>query len=435
MSEIMTNLMFCLFMYSVEFLGMLLMLSGVMGIKFKFDRVVCVAFIIENVMYFLRDTIKFTYGNYIGYVTFFVLLAYAYIRKRDFKRSVYVVAADYLVFFFIQLVVVTIMAGILRISMGVVESFPMGMSFFGVYVTLSISYILYKKNKLLNFFNYIYDENIAFIKIIFVLAIIAFFGMFLYHRGMTYTEMALLFSFLVVIMLVFVQYKKTVDLSREKDKRIMIQRMCQDSYEQLILEVRKRQHEFGNHLAALQGMCYTCNDINELTQLQNNYCERILSENKYNRLLYECKNPIIGGFLYSKFESALKREIDIDYKVNINLKDSDADEFELIEMLGIMYDNAVEAVENLEDKKINVNIYQDNNEINIVIQNTSPFVSAQDISSYFKSGFSTKGGGRGIGLPKLKSMVKNCKGKIMAKNYEIDKRNFFEISIILPYKA
>lgn len=41
----------------------------------------------------------------------------------------------------------------------------------------------------------------------------------------------------------------------------MIHQMCQESYEQLLIEVRNRQHEFHNHLAALQGMCYSCQTI------------------------------------------------------------------------------------------------------------------------------------------------------------------------------
>ena len=55
----------------------------------------------------------------------------------------------------------------------------------------------------------------------------------------------------------------------EKDRRIWLQQMCQESYEQLLVEVRNRQHEFQNHLTALQGMCYSCQSLEELTQVQS----------------------------------------------------------------------------------------------------------------------------------------------------------------------
>lgn len=42
--------------------------------------------------------------------------------------------------------------------------------------------------------------------------------------------------------------------------------------------MRNRQHEFQNHLAALQGMCYSCQSMEELARLQSQYCKEILED-------------------------------------------------------------------------------------------------------------------------------------------------------------
>lgn len=52
-----------------------------------------------------------------------------------------------------------------------------------------------------------------------------------------------------------------------------------------MIEVRNRQHEFQNHLTALQGMAYTCHTLEELVEMQNQYCDRIVVEKSGGRII------------------------------------------------------------------------------------------------------------------------------------------------------
>lgn len=69
----------------------------------------------------------------------------------------------------------------------------------------------------------------------------------------------------------------------------------------------------------------------------------------------------MGGFLYSKFSKADEKNIETDYQISINPK-----------------------------KKVNVNISEDNDMINISVDNISPFISSEEMMTFFHRGVSTK---------------------------------------------
>lgn len=122
----------------------------------------------------------------------------------------------------------------------------------------------------------------------------------------------------------------------------------------------------------------------------------------------------------SKFSKADEKNIETDYQISINPKKNGIDEFELIEMVGILYDNAVEALESASQKKVNVNISEDNGMINISVDNVSPFISSEEMMTFFHRGVSTKGKNRGIGLAKLQKTAEKYDGKmnILIREYK-----------------
>lgn len=122
----------------------------------------------------------------------------------------------------------------------------------------------------------------------------------------------------------------------------------------------------------------------------------------------------------SKFSKADEKNIETDYQISINPKKNGIDEFELIEMVGILYDNAVEALESASQKKVNVNISEDNGMINISVDNVSLFISSEEMMTFFHRGVSTKGKNRGIGLAKLQKTAEKYDGKmnILIREYK-----------------
>ncbi|MGN9018201.1 GHKL domain-containing protein [Lachnospiraceae bacterium HCP1S3_C3] len=80
----------------------------------------------------------------------------------------------------------------------------------------------------------------------------------------------------------------------------------------------------------------------------------------------------------------------------------------------------MEALESASQKKVNVNISEDNGMINISVDNVSPFISSEEMMTFFHRGVSTKGKNRGIGLAKLQKTAEKYDGKmnILIREYK-----------------
>ena len=220
---------------------------------------------------------------------------------------------------------------------------------------------------------------------------------------------------------------RTIDemkLEKETIKRM------QYKYENLIEDVRMRQHEFKNHITAILSTHYTYKTYEQLVRAQEEYCIKLHNENKYNNLLL-IENNILAGFLYEKFQEIEENQISIEYKINGNLKNVVLPTYYLIEMVGILVNNAIEASENTEDKKIYVEICGDEMEAYFTIRNKNRYVSYSEIERWFQSGISSKKGERGVGLFHLKKLCEEWKVNILFKNVIVEDKNWIQFTIVI----
>lgn len=118
----------------------------------------------------------------------------------------------------------------------------------------------------------------------------------------------------------------------------------QGKYEDLLTSVRLREHGFKNHLAALLSIKYTSRSYEELVAEQERYYSKICDENKYNKLLY-LKDSVVIGFLYEKFRVAETMGVKIRCDIKRYFFSMRNANLSLIDILGILIDNAVEAQE------------------------------------------------------------------------------------------
>ena len=118
--------------------------------------------------------------------------------------------------------------------------------------------------------------------------------------------------------------------------------------------IRDRQHDIKNHINAIYSMIYTTNNYEDLVARQKQYCDFVLESGKETQILLAADNPLIAGFLYQKEQEAKQQHIRVEYRLQKIIFPLLVSEYELIEMLGILLDNAIEAliVSDLEQKKI-----------------------------------------------------------------------------------
>ena len=73
------------------------------------------------------------------------------------------------------------------------------------------------------------------------------------------------------------------------------------------------------------------------------YCEQMLRENRYNNLLL-LGNKVLVGYLCGKFQEVEDDGIELDYKITTGIDKMLVLVYYVIEMLGILFDNAMEAL-------------------------------------------------------------------------------------------
>lgn len=237
---------------------------------------------------------------------------------------------------------------------------------------------------------------------------------------------AFLISFLVIIKGI-VQYKKEMETSvgqfmmlllvgsltcilvyswqNEKENKAKVERelqmhkMYDNSFASLIATMRKKQHEFHNHLQAIVGMHCMLKTYEELVEEQQKYVGTLLHENKFYGLL-SSNWPVLAGFLYSKFLEADAKGIGIKYTLGVELEMCRIPEFVMIEILGILLDNAIEAVEKIENPMIYVRVVKEES-FSVQVANTIEDMTYGNVMRLFDEGYSSKKGHQGLGLHKI----------------------------------
>ena len=241
----------------------------------------------------------------------------------------------------------------------------------------------------------------------------------------------MLFIFMTFI-LVF-QWQKARSEVERRNMELEMQKLCNDSFAELIRQIRMRQHDFKNHLNAIMSMQYTASSLEELREKQEEYRKHLEEENKFGDLLSMNGNPTMIGFLYSKFSEADKKGIRVLYRVEIGELQSETGLYRLIEVVGILFDNALEALEHTDrmEKEVHFMLTESEEQIFVHVSNVSRRYRQDEMEQFFQKGYSTKGNGRGIGLEKVKTIMEKSDGKIVVENRSIDGNNYlvFELYI------
>ena len=207
-----------------------------------------------------------------------------------------------------------------------------------------------------------------------------------------------------------------------------------DAYNELIMSVRERQHDLDNHISAILGMIYTIDNYEELARRQSEYCHELMDRSDKARLLLSVPHRLIAGFLSVKIEEAYKYDIQVEYHVAVDESKLKIPGYELIDILGVLFDNALRALEGGTSvfPLIRLEISDGENEIRISLAKTSKVFSPEEILLFFQKDTAGKGEGHGIGLKKLKKTVHKLGGEIMVSNEQIRGVNYLQFTVVIP---
>lgn len=214
-----------------------------------------------------------------------------------------------------------------------------------------------------------------------------------------------------------------------KTKELQIYKTYNQAFEEAIKTIRSRQHEFENHINAIRCMQYTISDSKELAKEQERYCKKILDNSAVNKLLSLNLEPILVGFLYSKLTEAQNKGIYTSCDICFSNDAFKIELYELIELLGILYDNAIEALVVAEEKNIILRM-RDKEDVIIEVANTSRIYKNSEIEKFCTYGYSTKDKKRGIGLTRVRDIVRKYGALLLIENCEYDNSNYLSFKIV-----
>ena len=199
----------------------------------------------------------------------------------------------------------------------------------------------------------------------------------------------------------------------------------------LIKDLRSKQHDFDNHLMAVRMLPYTYRDYESLKNALINYSDNMVSEYRESELL-RINLSVVAGFIYSKMINAEKNGKTLNVIVRQHTLKSCMPEYEIIRILGILIDNALEAVDVPGSATLSLDSSQ--NQIIISTMNKGPVLSSDLRRNMFTYGYTTKAIDKqhhGYGLPNMKKLVDEYEGKICLDNRTISGQNYicFEVTV------
>ena len=270
---------------------------------------------------------------------------------------------------------------------------------------------------------------------IIVFCLFFFYFFYMYNKIEQLSPQIIMQTFLCLIgiILVAMLWLITEKEKKRKVEELRVYELYTKSFEETIAAIRMKQHEFKNHINAIVCMQYTIEDEEELKMTQMNYCQEILKDNSLNDLLKIKMSPVIVGYLYSKFAFAVEKGILVSYDIQDISLDERIAVHNLIEIIGILFDNAVEALSISEEteKKIYVKIgVNKSGTFFIEIANTSREYRFAEMAAFFEYGNSTKGEDRGIGLYQAKQIAEKNNGTISVENIVQDGMTYISFKVL-----
>jgi two-component system sensor histidine kinase AgrC len=368
---------------------------------------IAIAFITSLVMA-VTHPIHGHYTIVLSYITMIYLISFFY--KKKISKSLLGFCIVLILIIILQLILIYILE--FFISLRYSGSFIFDISIQVIILLFSIIIYYFVPNKK------IYSIVEINFKIVFYI-IINFAGYILvckivwgYNKNLILNNIIMFTSMLIIIFILNLILCYNILKIDEEKKLIEIHNKYSPIVENIIEEIRRKQHDFKNHLNTINGIVQVAKE-EELKESLTTYIKSLNYFTKNIEDIIYIDNLVLRAIIYSKLCEAEKKNISFSYFISNDLLKWGIKDYELSDIVTNLLNNAFEAVENNSEKTVVLNIFKDENKNIIELKNSRSSINSRDINRIFNRGFSTKEGkNRGYGLYNTKKIVESNGGAI-----------------------
>lgn len=188
-------------------------------------------------------------------------------------------------------------------------------------------------------------------------------------------------------------------------------------------ELRRFKHDYKNLLASLSVSIKSDSRDTDSIQTLLDYADSNidLTSNIENTNLYHLKDDLIKGIIITKLAIAKDKNIEINFEIDQNVHIPKYLSVEITRILGILFDNAIEASLLVEHPKIEFALVSFDDYLEFIIKNNIKSTKKINLDQISKIGYTTKSGHNCLGLSTVNKIIHANTNLLLqtkiAKNY------------------
>ncbi len=199
--------------------------------------------------------------------------------------------------------------------------------------------------------------------------------------------------------------------------------------EELIEQVRARQHDFNNQMMAVAAAVSTARDLQEAQEAVASLLQNVRLDGADKELL-KCDSKVISGLLFGKMKQAELKQIRVEVTVAGAFLGRALSEADWVELIAVLLDNAIEAA--APGDVLYARAAEEADSLRFSVLNPHPALSNTEFIRMFRRGWSTKGeAGHGYGLYNARQIVERHGGKIITGNDRINGIPYITIGVLI----
>lgn len=221
----------------------------------------------------------------------------------------------------------------------------------------------------------------------------------------------LVLAMVILMAVLIVHLAQRFDTARKMQAQqdiIVQQRLYEQDLEIIRREVRTFRHDYKNLLASLSEQA----EKGELEKLRHTLSEldagfdrRLGKKIQASTQIGNLQLPEARSLLLSKLTLMREKGIDCHLEVLYPIVAVDMDVWDFVRCLGILIDNAMEAALNTECPWVEIVVLAQERQVFLRVSNS--YTNVIEPGKMWDNGWSTKGAGRGLGLPGYQRILEN----------------------------